>query len=248
MILNKNTPKDRIILALDVDTLDEAKQLVNDLRDYVGIFKVGLQLFTAVGPEIVKFIHDEGAQVFFDGKFHDIPNTVEKAATNIVKNGATFFNVHAMGGSKMISAAIKAAKETSKNYNLPKPIVLGVTILTSLGQEMITEELKITKNIHEYVGELAALAKESGLDGVVSSAADVPNIRKYCGEDFVIVCPAIRPLWAALDDQTRVVTPTDALKAGADYLVIGRPITNAKNPKEAAKKVLDEVTEALNNL
>lgn len=245
MILEKNTPKDRIILALDVDTIEEAKEMVNELRDYVGMFKVGLQLFTAVGPEIVEYIHNEGAKVFFDGKFHDIPNTVAKATANIVKHGATFFNVHTLGGSKMISSAIKAAKETSRQNDLPKPIVLGVTILTSLGQEMITEELKITKNIHEYVGELAALAKDSGLDGVVASAADVSKVRKYCGDDFIIVCPAIRPSWSEFNDQSRIVTPSDAIKEGADYLVIGRPITQAKDRKEAAKKVLEEVTEAL---
>lgn len=245
MELNKNNAKDRLILALDVDTIEEARELVTELKDYVGIFKVGLQLFTSVGPEIIKLIHDEGGRIFFDGKFHDIPNTVAKANANLVKHGVTFFNIHITGGSKMISSSIKLARETAKRYNLPKPTILGVTLLTSFGQRTLTEELDVHRNIDEYVGKLARLAKDSGLDGVVASATDVPKIRKECGEDFIILCPAIRPTWSVVNDQVRVVTPTDAIRAGVDYLVIGRPITSAKDKASAAKLILDEIEEAL---
>ena len=245
MELQKNCAKDRLILALDVDTLEEAKELVYELKDYVGIFKVGLQLFTSVGPEIIKLIHEEGGNIFFDGKFHDIPNTVAKASANLIKHGVTFFNMHIQGGSKMIATSIKLAKETSKRYELPKPTILGVTLLTSFGQRTLTEELGVESNIDDYVGKLAKLAKDSGLDGVVASATDIPKIRKTCGDDFIILCPAIRPTWSVVNDQIRVVTPTDAIKAGVDYMVIGRPITAAKDKASAARLILDEIEEAL---
>ena len=245
MELDRKTAKDRLILALDVDTMEEAKALVLELKDYVGIFKVGLQLFTSVGPEIIKLIHDEGGDIFFDGKFHDIPNTVAKANMNLVKHGVTFFNLHISGGSKMITTSIKAARETAKRYNFSKPVILGVTLLTSFGQRTLTEELTVDMNIDDYVGKLAKLAKDSGLDGVVASATDIPKIRKTCGDDFIILCPAIRPTWSVVNDQVRVVTPTDAIKAGVDYMVVGRPITSATDKVSAAKLILDEIEEAL---
>jgi orotidine-5'-phosphate decarboxylase len=177
--------RDRLVLALDVNTLDEAKDLVYELKDYVGVFKVGLQLFTSVGPDIIKMIQGEGREIFFDGKFHDIPNTVAKASANLIKHGVTFFNIHTSGGSKMISTTVKLSKETAKSLGLPKPTILGVTILTSFGQRTLTEELLITKNIDEYVGKLAKLGKDSGLDGIIASATDVPKIRKECGDDLL---------------------------------------------------------------
>lgn len=245
MELQKNCAKDRLILALDVDTMEEAKELVYELKDYVGIFKVGLQLFTSVGPEIIKVIQGEGGNIFFDGKFHDIPNTVAKASANLVKHGVTFFNIHIQGGSKMLATSIKLAKETARRYEMPKPTILGVTLLTSFGQRTLTEELGVDCNIDDYVGKLAKLAKDSGLDGVVASATDVPKIRKTCGDDFIILCPAIRPTWSVVNDQIRVVTPTDAIKAGVDYMVIGRPITAAKDRVSAARLILDEIEEAI---
>jgi orotidine-5'-phosphate decarboxylase len=238
--------KDRLILALDVDTLDEAKELVYQLKDYVGIFKVGLQLFTSVGPEIIHIIHEEGGKIFFDGKFHDIPNTVAKANANLVKHGVTFFNIHISGGSKMISTSLKLARETAKINKLPKPVILGVTLLTSFGQRTLTEELGVSQNIDDYVYRLAKLAKDSGLDGVVASATDAVKIRKELGEDFIILCPAIRPTWSVVNDQVRFVTPTDAIRAGVNYLVVGRPITSAKDKVSAAKMIIDEIEEALN--
>jgi len=247
MLSDKKSAKDRLVLALDVDTLDEAKSLVYDLKDYVGIFKVGLQLYTSVGPEIIKIIQGEGCDIFFDGKFHDIPNTVAKASANLVKHGVTFFNIHTTGGSKMIATSIKLAKETAKHYRLPKPVILGVTILTSFGQRTLTEELGITNNIDDYVGKLAFLAKSYGLDGVVASATDVPKVRKACGDDFLILCPAIRPTWSVVNDQIRVVTPTDAIRAGVDFMVVGRPITYAKDKVSAARLIIDEIEHALDN-
>lgn len=245
MELKKNCAKDRLILALDVDTIEEAKELVYELKDYVGIFKVGLQLFTSVGPEIIKLIHGEGRSIFFDGKFHDIPNTVAKASANLIRHNVTFFNMHIQGGSKMISTSVKLAKETARRLELSKPTILGVTLLTSFGQRTLTEELEIDCNIDDYVGKLAKLAKDSGLDGVVASATDIPKIRRACGEDFIILCPAIRPTWSVVNDQIRVVTPTDAIRAGVDYMVIGRPITAANDKASAARLILDEIEEAL---
>jgi len=245
MKLSDKTAKDRLVLALDVNTMEEAKELVCELKDYVGVFKVGLQLFTSVGPDIIKLIRDEGGEIFFDGKFHDIPNTVAKASANLIKHGVTFFNLHTTGGSKMISTTVKLAKETAKSLGLPKPTILGVTVLTSFGQRTLTEELLINQNIDDYVGKLAKLGRDSGLDGIIASATDIPKIKKECGEDFIILCPAIRPTWSVVNDQIRVVPPSDAVKMGVDYLVVGRPITSAKDRVSAAKLVLDEINEAM---
>lgn len=245
MIAKPKCAKDKLVLALDVNTMEEARQLVHELRDYVGIFKVGLQLYTSVGPDIIKMIQDEGGEIFFDGKFHDIPNTVAKASANLIKHGVTFFNIHTTGGSKMISTCLKLARETARSCGLPKPTVLGVTLLTSFGQKTLTEELLINRNIDDYVGQLAKVAKESGLDGIIASATDVPKIKKACGNDFLILCPAIRPTWSVVNDQIRVVTPADAIRAGVDFLVVGRPITSAKDRVSAAKLVLDEMEEAI---
>jgi orotidine-5'-phosphate decarboxylase len=248
MIAKPKKARDRLVLALDVNTLEEAKQFVTELKDYVGVFKVGLQLYTSVGPEIVKMIQGEGREIFFDGKFHDIPNTVAKASANLVKHGVTFFNVHITGGSKMISTCVKLSKETAKICGFPKPTILGVTLLTSFGQRTLTEELLINQNIDDYVTQLALVAKKSGLDGIIASATDVPKIKKECGEDFIILCPAIRPTWSVVNDQIRVVTPKEAIKAGVDYLVVGRPITSAKDRVSAVKLVLDEMEEAIEEI
>lgn len=237
--------KDKIILALDVDTLDEAKMLVKELKDYVGTFKVGLQLFTSVGPDIIKVIQDEGGKIYFDGKFHDIPNTVAKACSNLVKHNVTFFNIHLQGGSKMLTSSVKISKETAKRYGFDKPTILGVSLLSSFGQRTLTEELCVEKNIDDYVGRLARLAYDSGLDGIVATASDATRIRKECGDDFIILCPAIRPTWSVVNDQIRVVTPTDAVRAGVDYMVIGRPITTANDRVAAAQLILDEINEAM---
>jgi len=246
MTLEKpKTAKDRIILALDVDDFEEAKKLVLELKNYVGFFKVGLQLYTSSGFEVIKMIHELGAKVFFDGKFHDIPNTVARACANLVKNDVSFFDVHIKGGSKMLTTTVKLSGETAKKYGKRQPVILGVTLLSSFGQKTLTQELNVNMNIDDYVDGLAKMAKDAGLDGVVASASEAPAIRKECGEDFIIVCPAIRPTWSVVNDQVRVVTPTDAIHSGVDYMVVGRPVICAENKTDAIKLILDEIEEAL---
>ena len=238
------TPKDRIILALDVDDFEKAKKLVCELKDYIGFFKVGLQLYTSAGYDVIRMIHDEGANVFFDGKFHDIPNTVARACANLVKRNISFFDVHIKGGSKMLATTVKLANETAKKYEKQPPVILGVTLLSSFGQRTLTQELNVNMNIDEYVGSLAKMAIDAGLNGVVASASEANVIRKECPEDFIIVCPAIRPTWSVVNDQVRVVTPTDAVLSGVDYMVIGRPVICAQNKIEAIKLIIDEIEEA----
>jgi len=238
-------PKDRIILALDVDDFDEAKKLVRELKDYVGFFKVGLQLYTSVGSEIIKMIHDEGGKVFFDGKFHDIPNTVARACANLVKKDISFFDVHIKGGSKMLTTTVKLANETAKKYGKKEPVILGVTLLSSFGQKTLTTELSVNKNIDDYVESLAKMAVDAGLNGVVASASEALVIRKECPKDFIIVCPAIRPTWSVVNDQVRVVTPTDAVLSGVDYMVVGRPVTNSDDKTGAINLIIDEIEDAL---
>lgn len=248
MTLNKPVEaKDRIILALDVDTLEEVEKYTSLLKDYVGYFKVGLQLYTACGFDAVEIIKKHNAKVYFDGKFHDIPNTVAKASVNLLKKGIDFFNINASGGSKMISTTVKLCKETAKKLNMPPPTILGVTLLSSFGQRTLTEELNVKVNIDEYVTHITRIAKEAGISGVVASATEAKRIRQEFGEDFMIMCPAIRPTWSVVNDQIRVVSPTDAINAGVDYMVIGRPITSAEDPVAAAKLIINEIEEALNN-
>ncbi len=238
-------PKDRIILALDVDTLEEAEELVKELKDYVGFFKVGLQLYTACGYEAIKMIQSYGGKVLFDGKFHDIPNTVARACANLVKKDITFFDIHIKGGSKMLSTTVKLAGETAKKYEKEAPTILGVTLLSSFGQRTLNQELNVNMNIDDYVAELAKMARDANLNGVVASASEVRKIKEICGEDFIIVCPAIRPTWSVVDDQVRVVTPTDAIQAGVDYMIIGRPILKADNKLDAVQLIINEIENAL---
>lgn len=241
--------KDRLILALDVDTIEEAKDLVRELKNYISTFKVGLQLFTAVGPDIFKIIKDEGCEVYFDGKFHDIPTTVSNASNNLIRHGVTFFNLNIQGSSKMISTTVKQTKDTAKKLGLEDELkILGVTLLTSFGQRTLTEELGVNLNIDDYAIKLAEIAKNTGLNGVVATANDAAKIRKIGGDNFIIVCPAVRPTWSIVNDQVRVVTPAKAISAGCDYIVIGRPITQAKDKIGATELIIDEIEEALKNL
>lgn len=237
--------KDRIILALDVDSIEEVEKYVSLLKDYVGYFKVGLQLFTACGFEAVEVIRNNGGKVYFDGKFQDIPNTVGQTCINLMKRGVNFFNISANGGSKMMANTITACNNYAKKNDLESPIILAVTLLSSFGQKTLTNELCVDMNISGYVLKLAKLAKESGLAGVVAPDTDSMQIKKELGEDFIVVCPAVRPTWAIVNDQIRIVSPADAIKAGADYIVIGRPITHAPDPVEAAKLIIAEVEDAL---
>jgi len=237
--------EERIILALDVDNLDEVKDLVLTLKDHVGYFKVGLQLLTSCGFEAISVIKENGGKVYCDLKFHDIPNTVAHACSNLVKNGIDFFNIHIQGGSKMIAQAVKASKDTAKSLNTTPPTILGIGLLSSFGQRTLTQELCVDKNIEDYILQLAQVAKDNGLDGVVAGASEAKKIRQQLGEDFIILCPATRPTWATVNDQVRVDTPTEAIKAGVDYLVIGRPITHAEDKIAAIKLIVDEIHTAL---
>jgi orotidine-5'-phosphate decarboxylase len=233
--------KNRVILALDTESLDEAKTLMDEVGDYVGVFKIGLQLFCNAGTAVFDFARERRVRLFFDGKFHDIPNTVAKASAAVASQGVFMFNVHAAGGSEMMRAAVKAGREAAESKGLERPIVLSVTVLTSIGSGMLAEELGVGLSVEEQVKKLAVLARDCGMDGVVASAAEAAVIRSACGPEFKIVTPGVRPAWAAADDQVRIVTPAEALKNGADYIVVGRPITHAKNRRDAAKRLLEEL-------
>jgi orotidine-5'-phosphate decarboxylase len=222
--------KDKLVLALDVETFEEAKELVDELKEYVGVFKVGNQLFTNVGPRIVEYINSVNSKVFLDLKYHDIPNTV-KGATKAANNlGAFICNVHCSGGLEMMKAA--EGGDT---------IVLGVTVLTSIDAKTLKSEGHVQEKLEDHVVHLALLAKKAGLNGVVASPHEIKLIREACGEEFVILTPGVRPTWAATGDQKRVMTPKEAVEAGANYIVVGRPITQAEDRVEAAKKILYEI-------
>jgi len=235
------TAKERLVLALDVDDFKKAEELVSKLSDYVGVFKVGSQLFTAEGAKVVNMINERGGKVFLDLKFHDIPNTVARAAEVATKLGVYIFNIHTSGGYEMMKAAAEASKKISLALGIRKPLILGVTLLTSINQEILEKDLGIKRRLEEQVVHLAKLTKAAGLDGVVASSWEIKEIKKACGEDFVILTPGIRPAGKPSDDQKRVMTPREAIKLGADFLVIGRPIRNVSNPVEAAKEILREM-------
>ncbi len=234
-------PKERIIVALDTADLQLAKKLIRSLKDLIKIFKVGNEFFTAHGPKAVAAVRDAGADVFLDLKYHDIPNTVAHAARAAVRLGVFMFNVHVPGGLQMMQEACVAAADEARRRNLPLPKLIGVTLLTSLSQEEVTKQIGISRSINDIVLHYAELAQKAGLDGVVASAMEIEKIRAKLGSQFLIVTPGIRPAWAERGDQERVVTPKEALKLGADYMVIGRPITEAKNPRDAVSRVFEEL-------
>lgn len=233
--------KEKIVLALDVDTVEEAKELITELKDYVGVFKVGLQFYTANGGEVFDFMKKIGAKFFFDVKLLDIPNTVKKASENIIRSGASFYNLHALGGGEMMRQSVEGANSVAKELGVEPPIVLAVTVLTSINDEVLNGELKIPYNTLEYVATLAKLAKDSGLTGVVASTFEARKIKEVCGEDFKVLCPGIRPEWSVKGDQKRLATPSLAVKEGADYLVIGRAVTAAGDRLDAMKKIYEEI-------
>lgn len=235
---------ERIIVALDTDSFDKCEKLVNELKDTVKYFKVGKELFTSCGSDVLRLIDNAGAKCFLDLKYHDIPNTVAKASKAACRLGIAMFNVHASGGLKMMKAASEAVIEEAEAKGIERPLLIGVTVLTSMSEEELQTELSVSRGVEDQVVALANLAKEAGLDGVVASAKEVRMIKDALGDDFVVVTPGIRPTWAAKGDQTRVVTPADAYKMGVDYMVIGRPITASDNPKEAAEKIIAEISSA----
>lgn len=231
----------KLVLALDVEDIEDAKKLVDELSPYIGTFKVGLQLFCGYGLEIVNYIKEKNSDFFLDVKLHDIPNTVEKASFNVIKNGANFFNVHATGGIEMMKAAKKGALEAAQKYGKKKPLVLAVTVLTSINQDTLSNELSNTKSVEDFVIQLAKNARAAGLDGVVASAKELKAIKREVGEDFIVLTPGIRPAWSATNDQQRIATPLSAIKDGADFIVLGRAVTAASDKIEAMKKIYEEI-------
>ena len=226
-----------ILVALDVESSDRAIALADQLRGSVGGFKIGKQLFTAAGPDMVRELTSRGDRVFLDLKFHDIPNTVAGAVQSAVATGAWMVNVHASGGSAMMKAAAEAARTTAATLGRPRPLVIAVTVLTSMDNEGLAE-IGVTRPMLDHVVHLARLARASGLDGVVASPQEVRAIRAACGSDFQIVTPGIRPAeQQGKDDQARTLTPAQAIAAGSSYLVIGRPITAAPDPRKAAEAI-----------
>ena len=236
--------KDRLIVALDVDNESRALELHQSLRDSVGMFKIGMQLFTAAGPDLVRKIVSRGSRVFLDLKYHDIPNTVAMAAVEATRLGVSMFNVHASGGREMMQRAADAVADVAAREGLAKPIVIGVTLLTSADAETL-QQLGVSDTPSDVVRRLAALAKSSGLDGVVASAQELKIIRdEVSDEKFVIVCPGIRGARDAMHDQRRSMSGGDAIRNGADYVVVGRPVLNAADPVQAARALQDEIRNA----
>src|SRR4030042_112982 len=242
MSLSSTThPKEKIIFALDVEHFTEAQHWVNLLKDHVGIFKVGKQLFTHAGPKVVDMIRQKGQKVFLDLKFHDIPNTVAKAGGEATKLGVAMFNLHALGGFEMMKKTVDASRATAKSLGIPKPLILAVTILTSMDEETL-KEVGVQGPLIEEVGRLAFLSMKAGVDGVVASPQEIGIIRERCGEKFLIVTPGIRAPSDKKDDQKSTLTPKEAISAGANYLVIGRPLKEAKDPLEAVQKIIEDIS------
>lgn len=233
---------DKIILPLDVDNAEKAVELVRLLKNDVGAFKVGLELVNAAGFGVFDAIKAAGAEkVFYDCKLLDIPNTVAGAARAIARMGVWLFNVHCCGGSAMMKAAKDAICEEAAKLNVEPPKLIGVTLLTSIDQAMLNDELGVPRTVADHVKQMALLAREAGLDGVVASPHEIELIREACGPDFMIVTPGVRPVGADIGDQKRVMTPKEAVDHGADYLVIGRPITKAEDPVAAARRIAAEL-------
>jgi orotidine-5'-phosphate decarboxylase len=235
--MTREEARNKIIFALDVNGLAEIDRYAEMLAGKVGLFKVGKELFTSCGPEAVRTVQRHGGLVFLDLKYHDIPNTVAKAMLEAARLGVQLTNLHALGGAEMMETAATAVR---KEFGDDRPRLLAVTILTSSTVETL-RGVGIDHPVAEMVVRLAKLAQETGMDGVVASPLEIELIRAACGPDFLIVTPGVRPTFADVDDQKRIMTPAEAVGGGADYLVIGRPIAKASNPSEAADMITDEI-------
>ncbi|HKD86254.1 MAG TPA: orotidine-5'-phosphate decarboxylase [Terriglobales bacterium] len=231
----KANAKDRLIVALDVSSATQAQRIVQAIGESAGTYKIGKQLFTAEGPRVVRDLVASGRKVFLDLKFHDIPNTVGAAVRSACELGISMLTVHASGGSKMLKAAVEAAAQSSA-----KPLVLAVTVLTSFTDADV-QEIGVPGTVLNQALHLGALARSAGCGGLVSSAKEVAELRRELGEGFAIVTPGIRPAGSTAGDQARVVTPADAIAAGATHLVIGRPILEAPDPAKAAADIVAEI-------
>lgn len=245
MIDKEQRAKESLIVALDVDTKEEALKLTQKLSPYAGFFKVGMQLFYSHGPEIIGLIKDQGVKVFLDLKLHDIPHTVGQAARVLAGLGADMINVHASGGATMMRQAAEAVRERASALALPTPLVISVTVLTSIDAQVFNHEIGLPGTIQDKVKAWANMTQEAGLDGVVASPREIEIIRQTCGPEFKIITPGIRPAWAAAGDQKRIMTPGKAIKQGASYIVVGRPITGNAEPTAAAQKIVSEIIEVL---
>ena len=230
----------RLIVALDVHTMDDVRSLVSTLGDTVTYYKVGMELFYSVGPDVVRLLKEQGKHVFLDLKLHDIPNTVAGGLASLMGLGADIVNVHASGGYTMMKTAATKLHAAAAEQGIPCPKIIGVTVLTSMNEDD-WKKLGETEAMADRVTRLAKLAKAAGLDGVVASPQEAAGIREACGDDFLIVTPGVRPSGASVDDQSRIATPAQALQNGATHLVIGRPIRAAKDPKTAALAILKEM-------
>ncbi len=231
----------KLIVALDVDSATKARGMVDALRGVVGMFKIGSQLFTAAGPELVREIVQTGERVFLDLKFHDIPNTVAAAGIEATRLGVSIFNVHAAGGAEMMRRTVEAVDECAGREGLARPKVIAVTVLTSSNQTTLSE-IGFNHGPEQSVRRLALLAESSGMNGVVASANELRLIRAAIeNPEFIIITPGVRPAGAPVGDQKRVTTPRQAINDGADYLVVGRPILSAPDPARAAQQIVDEM-------
>jgi orotidine-5'-phosphate decarboxylase len=228
---------DRLIVALDVNSRDNALSLVAAIRPRVTRFKVGMELFLACGPPLIHDIQKAGGQVFLDLKFHDIPNTVARASVEAARLGVGMFTIHLSGGGLMARRAADEVEAHCQIHRLPRPRILGVTVLTSLSPADL-EQVGVLRPVTDQVVSLAELGRAAGLDGVVASPQEVQSVRQACGADFLIVTPGVRPAGSDPDDQSRTLTPRQAVEAGADFIVVGRPITRAADPLEAAESIL----------
>lgn len=235
--------EDRLITALDVPTLDKASKLVLSLGETVTFYKVGMELYYGAGPSILDYLKKHGKKIFLDLKLHDIPNTVNNSVAVLTGLGIDMMTIHAGGGREMMAKAAQSAKESAEKLGKKTPLVVGVTVLTSLNEEQF-KELNYKVTIKQQALELAKLAQEAGLSGVVASPEEAADIRNACGKDFLIVTPGIRLADGSKDDQSRIATPASALEAGASHIVVGRPISKATDAKEAAKAIINSMREA----
>jgi len=229
----------KIIIALDVGTRESALSLVKKLPE-AEVFKIGLKLFTAEGPSLLQELHTAGKRIFLDLKLHDIPNTVSGAVEMAVRHEVAMMTLHASGGKEMLAEAVKTAAQAAKDTGRSRPVLLAVTVLTSLKDAQL-KEIGFQADTAEQVLKLARLSRETGVDGIVCSPLELDLIRREFPSDFLIVTPGIRPLWAAAQDQKRIMTPSQALAKGADYIVIGRPVIKAASPQKAFWKILEEL-------
>ena len=234
----------KIIIALDVKNKEEARKVLESLPE-ARVFKVGLELFTAEGPGMIDLVKSYGKEVFLDLKLHDIPNTVAGAVRAAVKHGVSMLTLHTSGGREMMKKAVETARETAEKENKPLPLLLGVTVLTSLKDDDL-KEIGFSAGTREQVLRLARLATEAGIEGLVCSPQEIDLLRAELGQEIKIITPGIRPAWAEAQDQKRIKTPAEAIKKGADFLVIGRPITQAQPPAEAFARVVRELEAAVN--